>query len=142
MTTKALSYLIMVATLFACGSRGIKAKEPTYCLGLENLGLAPTEGLSKFDLHLNSGIVVSFPRIPLGWQITIDNESNGMPEISGFAIEQAADLVAPEFGADLLRVSAMPKELVNSGMPNKMTVTGYVESVKGRHKAGPAHLHQ
>lgn len=131
MIPKGLVYLLLIIAFFACNCREVEADEPTYCLGLKNLDLSPGERVSKFDLRITSGIVVGFPRVPLGWQIEIDNEANWMPEISGIAIEQAADLEEREFKTDFIRVAGLPKDLLKSGMPEKIMVKGYLELSHG-----------
>jgi hypothetical protein len=91
----------------------------------------PGERLSKFNLHIISGVVVGFPHVPLDWRIEIENEANWMPTISGIAIRGAADLEPRDFATDFFRVAGVPIELVKSGMPQEMTVNGDLEFSHG-----------
>lgn len=131
MTFKGVFFLTAVIILFASGERMLQAKETVYCLGFKNLNLVPGEGLSGFDLRIHSGILVSFPHVPIGWKILIDNETNGMPRISGTAIQQAASLDRREFATDFIRVAAIPKDEARSGIPAKITVQGELQLSRG-----------
>ncbi|HZK91674.1 MAG TPA: hypothetical protein VFC56_16155 [Stellaceae bacterium] len=125
-------YLLALVTLFACDCGPLRAT--TYCLSFKKLGLSPGERLFKFDLHITSGIVVGLPHVPLDWQIVIDNEANWMPEVSGNAIHETADLEEREFETDFIRLDSIPHYLVKSGMPKNMAVTGSMELSDGTAK--------
>jgi hypothetical protein len=120
-------YLFVLAVSISHGCTILEAREPSYCLSFSKLDIYPNERLSKFDLHINSAIVVSLPRVPMGWRIEIDNEPNWMPEISGIAIEQAADLEKSEFSKNFINLAGIPPELVKYGMTARITVSGYLE---------------
>jgi hypothetical protein len=128
---KGLLSLLAIVALFTYDCQDLAAKERIYCLSFKKLDILPGERLSKFDLHIISGIVVEFPRVPLDWSIKIDNEANWMPEFSGTAIHGAADLEQRDFATDFIRVADVPKNLVKSGMPKEMTVRGYLEFAHG-----------
>jgi hypothetical protein len=124
---KGLLSLLSIAAVLTYDCQDLAAKEPIYCLSFKKLEIFPGERLSKFDLHIISGIVVEFPRVPLDWRIEIDNEANWMPEFSGTAIHGAANLEQRDFATDFVRVAGVPIDLVKSGMPKEMTVKGYLE---------------
>jgi len=48
------------------------------------------ESGSKFDLHVRSAMIIGFRRIPVGWQIDIDNDPSWVTEVSGTAVVGAA----------------------------------------------------
>jgi hypothetical protein len=131
MTFRGVFLLTSVIILFASGDRTLQARETVYCLGFKNLSLVPGEGLSGFDLRVHSGILVSFPHVPIGWKILIDNETNGMPRISGTAIQQAASLDRREFATDFIRIAAIPKDEARSGIPAKITVQAELQLSHG-----------
>ena len=126
-TCKILLYLPVVIILISCGVVRLEAKERSYCLSFSKLDIYPDERLSKFDLHFQSAIVVSIPHVPIGWRIEIDNEANWMPEVSGVAIEQAADLEKRAFANDFIDLAGIPPELARYGMTDAVAVTGYLE---------------
>lgn len=114
-------------TLIDYDCMGLEAKTQTYCLSFINLKILPMERLSQFDLHFKSAIVTSFPRVPVGWRIEIDNEANWMTSVSGVAIEQAADLEKRAFAKNFIDVAGIPPELVKYGMTDAIAVTGYLQ---------------
>lgn len=131
MALKALLYLLGLLMLYHCGGRALAATEAVYCLSFKNLELYPQERLSRFDLHITSGVFVGFPRVPLDWLVVIKNAANWLPEISGNAIHGAAALKGRDFTIDFIRVAGIPMDLVKSGMPERMAVRGFLELSKG-----------
>jgi hypothetical protein len=76
---------------------------------------------------MKSSLIVGIARVPPGWHIEIDNETNEMPTISGIAIEQAADLDEREFAAGFILVADVAKHLPRSGPKGKISVEGNFE---------------
>src|ERR1700728_1706492 len=123
--------LIVLLGLLAHSGRGVAADPPTYCLSFKGLKIFRGERLAKFNLHIISGVVVSLPHVPLDWRIVVENDANWMPVVSGIAIHGAADLAPSAFTVDFLRVAGIPMDLVQSGMPGAMNLTGYLEFSQG-----------
>lgn len=127
MTLRVSLHLLALGAVVFCGFGEVQAHDRTYCLSFTNLQILPTERLSKFDLHLNSAIVTSFPYVPAGWTINIDNNANWITEISGTAIEQSANLRPGAFADNFIHLDGIPPGLAKYGMTEKITVTGYFE---------------
>lgn len=127
MTPHVSLHLLALGGVVFCGFGEVQADDRTYCLSFTNLQMLLTERLSKFDLRLSSAIVTSFPYVPAGWTINIDNNANWITEISGTAIEQSADLSPGSFADNFIHVAGIPSELLKYGMTKTIVVTGYFE---------------
>ena len=127
MTPRVSLHLFSLVAIVFCGSKGLQADPAPYCLSFVNLQILPIERLWEFDLHVSSAIIASFPYVPVGWRIHIDNSANWITEISGTAIEQAADLDPAVFAKNFILLAGIPPGLLKYGMTEKITVTGYLE---------------
>ena len=90
-----------------------------YRLSFPTLHASPGERVSKFELHIRSAMIVGFRRIPVGWQINIDNDPSWSTEVSGIAVVGAANLHPSALGPWFLSLLAeadapSPSERINA----------------------------
>ena len=96
-------------------------------LSIATIAADLSDRVAEFQLHIKGALVVSFPHVPVGWAITIDNDPSWNAEVSGVAIVGAAYLAPGELRSDFLAVRGMPGELRKyPGAPQGISVTGYI----------------
>jgi hypothetical protein len=61
-------------------------------ISIRHLKLAPGERIVGVDLHLTSAMVSSIPKIPFGWNLTIDNDPSWDTSFKGGIVVGAAAL--------------------------------------------------
>ncbi|HME20100.1 MAG TPA: hypothetical protein VKI44_01825 [Acetobacteraceae bacterium] len=100
-------------------------------LSLTGIDQEANETVSAIYLQITGGLVVSFPRVPVGWTITIDNDPSWSAQISAIAIVGAANLAFDELESDWLVIQRMPAALqAYPGAPQRVGVNGYLELYK------------
>jgi hypothetical protein len=84
-------FFIAVAILVGVSADCRVDQSSIYHLSFRTFRVAPSERVSKFDLHLRPAMIVGFRSIPVGWQINIDNDPSWITEVSGIAVVGTAD---------------------------------------------------
>jgi hypothetical protein len=54
------------------------------------LHLTEKERITGFEIHLTSGMIMSLPKVPYGWSISLDNDPSWNTTISGSIVVGAA----------------------------------------------------
>lgn len=93
---------VCVAAVLSCASLGAQTKsvshsEQRYELTIPNLRLEPGERVVGFSVEVDSGRIASAPDVPIGWNLTIDNEPSWTTKLTATVIVGAAALDARFF---------------------------------------------
>jgi len=103
-------------------------------LSVAGIAAEPSERVAEFHLNIKGALIVSFPHVPVGWAITIDNDPSWNAEVSGVAIVGAANLPPGELRSDFLEVRRMPDDMRKyAGVPQDVSITGYIILYKTDH---------
>jgi hypothetical protein len=61
-------------------------------VSIPNLKLAANERIVGFEIHVQSGMIVQLPKVPAGWNLSIDNDPSWDTTMSGSLLVGAAAL--------------------------------------------------
>lgn len=102
-----------------------RAKKMDYCVTIA-VDLRGRERVSMIDLVLENAIVTSIPRFPFGWQLEIENQTDGTVVIFGAAMGSIVQL----YGDDL-RCLVRIQNRVFDGTTPPITAKGSVHISTG-----------
>lgn len=96
---------------------GMKAQSQIVSVSVPALHLAKSERIVGFEIHVRSGRIALLPDVPIGWNISVNNDPSWNTVVKG-SIDVGAAAMDPEFLQDFLVVeiekdapSDMPFEL-------------------------------
>jgi hypothetical protein len=91
--------MVLGAALLAAGSAPANAQLST--VSIPSLHLADGERVCGFEIKVKSGRIAALPNVPLGWNVSIDNDPSWRTDIKASIIVGAAAL-NPDFFRDFL----------------------------------------
>ena len=74
-----------------------QAQAQRFAVSIPHLGLSADERVVGFEVHIKSGRVASLPNIPIGWNLTIDNDASWDTSVKALVSVCAASLDAGYF---------------------------------------------
>jgi len=80
-----------------------EARRQTLSISIPNLQVSDKERVVGFAIHITSGRIAALPNIPIGWDISVDNNASWNTEIKASTTVGAAAL-APAFFREFLVV--------------------------------------
>jgi len=80
----------ITALLLCFAAAGICQEVLSLSIPSSSLGLQDGERIGAFEVKITGGEIVSFPNVPRGWGIFIDNEPNQKTRIGGNAVVYTA----------------------------------------------------
>jgi hypothetical protein len=93
-------------TLLACApdpSRAQSAEPKSWAISIVHLEARPSEKVVAFRLNIDAGAVRRLERLPVGWNISIDNDASWVATVRGTVEVGAASLSESDF-ADFMVV--------------------------------------
>lgn len=94
-----LVVLANLAPLLLHGSRTARGR--TLSVSIPNLQVSAKERVVGFEVHIASGRIAALPNIPIGWNMSIDNDPSWNAKIEG-SLRVAAAAVTPSFFCEFL----------------------------------------
>ncbi len=90
-----------------------KAQCQIMSVSIPALHIAPNERIVGFEIHVHSGRIALLPNLPIGWNVSVDNDPSWDTVIKG-SIDVGAAAMDPDFLRNLLVVE------VEKGAPPDM----------------------
>jgi hypothetical protein len=94
-----LVFLVSLGSLLLHASH--EARRQTLCVSIPNLQVGNKERVVGFEIHIASGRIAALPDIPIGWNVSIDNDPSWNTKIEG-SLKVGAAAVAPGFFREFL----------------------------------------
>lgn len=88
-----LSVCVWVGLL---GTASCGDKPDVYDISIPNLKASPDETIVSLEISVRAGSVQSISNIPIGWQVTLDNDANWVSRIKARSTLGAASLAPDE----------------------------------------------
>jgi hypothetical protein len=104
--------LIVLATLILLS--GVRAQCQIVSVSVPALQLSKNERIIGFEIHVRSGRIALLPNVPIGWNISVDNDPSWNTVIKG-SIEVGAAATDPDFFRDFMVIQV--EEDAPSNMP-------------------------
>ncbi len=82
---------LALLTAVGCGE-----KPDVYSISLSNLKVSLDDSIVSFEVHITAGSVEGISKIPLGWQVAVDNDVNWQSRIRAITTVGAATLAPDE----------------------------------------------
>lgn len=99
----------------------------TWIVSTRSLTLGKRERVVGFEVSVVSGGVVALPSVPMGWNITIDNDPSWRTSIRGSAVVGAA-AIDPNFFRDFIVIKKHDLQGVKFDIEVEVVVTEDFES--------------
>jgi hypothetical protein len=77
-----VSILILFSFLFLC-SGGAAVQCQTFSVSVLALQMTGNERIVGFEIHVHSGRVAQLPNVPIGWNISVDNDPSWETSVTG-----------------------------------------------------------
>jgi hypothetical protein len=87
-----LVFLVILGPLLLHASH--EARRQTVCVSIPNLQIGDKERVVGFEIHVGSGRIAALPDIPIGWNVSIDNDPSWNTKIEG-SLKVGAAAVPP-----------------------------------------------
>jgi len=104
MNSKSLKRVYIViacaALVLLCGA---KAQSQIVSVSVPALHVAKSERIVGFEIHVRSGRIALLPNVPIGWNISVNNDPSWNTVVKG-SIDVGAAAMDPEFLRDFLVV--------------------------------------
>jgi hypothetical protein len=82
---------------------GVRAQCQIMSVSVPTLHVANNERIISFEIHVHSGRIALLPNVPIGWNITVNNDPSWDTAITGVAVVGAA-MMYSDFLQDILVV--------------------------------------
>lgn len=97
-----MAYIVLAfAALVLLG--GLRAPCQIMSVSVPVLHVAKNERIVGFEIHIRSGRIALLPNVPIGWNISVDNDPSWNTVIKG-SIEVGAAALDPDFLRDFMVV--------------------------------------
>lgn len=93
---RTLSFLSVVAIVPLFSHAVHQARRPDLFISIPHLQLARNERVVGFDIRLASGRIAALPNVPIGWNVSVDNDASWNTEMEASTTIGAAAL-RPDF---------------------------------------------
>jgi len=101
---------------------GPKASRQTLLVSIPDLHVSGKERVVGFEIHVVSGRIAALPNIPMGWNVSIDNNPSWTTGIAA-SVKVAAAAVAPGFFREFLFIEKNESRDVPLQMSGEVVVT-------------------
>lgn len=88
--TSVVAIVFAVAGIFAITGRSSPPASSFLSVSISNLNIAAGERVVGFEFHVTSGRIVRVPDMPIGWNISVDNDPSWNTKITGSIMVAAA----------------------------------------------------
>ncbi len=116
----ALAVFVSLASLLLHG--GPKAPRQTLLVSIPDLHVSGKERVVGFEVHVVSGRIAALPNIPIGWNMSIDNNPSWTTEIVA-SVKVGAAAVDPGFFREFLLIEKDESLGVPFQMSGEVVVT-------------------
>ena len=115
-----LVFLVSLGPLLLHASH--EARRQALCVSIPNLQVGNKERVVGFEIHIASGRIAALPNIPIGWNVSVDNNPSWTTEIEASSKVGAA-AVAPGFFREFLFIEKAESRDVPFQISGEIVVT-------------------
>ncbi len=107
----------------------LAASADLYDLTVKDFKLAGTERIVGYKLKVTSGRIASLGKVPIGWNVTIDNDPSWNTTVTGSIIVAAA-AIKPDYFSRFIQIEKFKQEGISFDFELEITTTTDFEKEK------------
>jgi hypothetical protein len=105
-----------------CSSASHRARRQTFSVSIPNLPVGTKERIVGFEIHVSSGRTAALPNIPIGWNLSVDNDPSWKTELEASS-RVGASALAPGFFRNFLCIEKNESLGLPFGIAGEISVT-------------------
>lgn len=117
-----LSFVFFLTALGAVSQARLARKEHKLAVSVPGLHLSSNERIVAFDIHVVSGRVAALPDIPIGWNVSVNNDPSWNTKVAG-SLKVGAAAVDPIFFRNFLVVEENQSATIPFQLSGDVVVT-------------------